>query len=412
MDPMKALGHFQAMVDAYDANGEDSAYQELEASMLVFKVADDAIHRGARSPQSVEFARKHIARLENLDARRQLMGMLADTDPDTIAFPDRLYAEFLAYGITKRALGQYGAAIVAFRLVTTAHCQDVDLRMKAHYHLAWALRLNRQFPEAIDAYTTLSIMASHLNEPRMVVEGRLGLAKVAIDQMDLERADVLLADVIRMANDANQPPVAAKAYIDRARVAGIQGRHVDAIRYAHVALRDLDSSVSYERALANIAYGLREVGRLESSAELAHWLSNRTRDKVQQAELYILLYHLAIDSHDWPGADQYRHGIANVLITPDVEAQYRLAVTRHDAGLGEWRTAAAQANLMHEIAATNHLPEATASALRAMLMIQERRVPEIYEEHESARTPAEIERAILPIEMDLLDIRQRDLQSA
>jgi hypothetical protein len=318
----------------------------------------------------------------------------------------------LTYGIKKRGAAQYGAAIVAFKLVTAAHCEDIDLRMKAHYHMAWALRLHRQFPEAIEAYNTLTIMASHLNEPRMVVEGRLGLAKVAIDQMDLERADLLLADVIRTANDANQPSMAAKAYIDRARVAGIQGRPVDAIRYAHVALRDLDSSVSYERALANIAYGLREVGRLESASELAHWLSHRTKDKVQQAELCILLYHIAIDSHNWPGADMYRHAIVNVLLTPEVEADYRLAVARHDAGLGEWWSAAVEANAMHEIARTNNLAEATVSAIRAILDIQARCVPEIYVRRPQTLTPAEVERAVRPIEMDLLDIRQRDLQSA
>ncbi len=68
-----------------------------------------------------------------MDARQRLLGILADASPDACHFPDRLYADFMVYGIKLHEAAQYDAAIDAYRLILSSRTDDSDVRMKAQH---------------------------------------------------------------------------------------------------------------------------------------------------------------------------------------------------------------------------------------------------------------------------------------
>ncbi len=413
MGSMKAAFGFFNSLSAQIDDGEVGSpeYDELVAGALVYNVADYALRSGRRDEQAVEFARRHVTHLENLDARQRLLGILADASPDACHFPDRLYADFMVYGIKLHEAAQYDAAIDAYRLILLSQTDDSDVRMKAMHRTAWAYRMARKFPEATTAYNDLQTAATDLYEPRMVLEAFLGRAKIAIDTGDLAGADVLLVDVIERAIAAEQPAMAGKARIDRARVAGLQGNAVVAIQYAYAALPDLDTAASYERALSNIAQGLREIHRTAAAVQVARMVAQRTRDMGHRAEISVLLYHLAIDTEDWLAAEEYRTILAGVTFSHPVSAEYAQAVARHDAARKAWDGALLAAGRMLELARHHNLVEMEGRALDAIASIQAHQVPRVYR-NTSTMTLAEIDDVIGPIEADLIARSQREHQQS
>jgi tetratricopeptide (TPR) repeat protein len=162
----------------------------------------------------------------------------------------RLYAEALEQATTseEQARALVGLGQLAYREGNPreAIARLEEARAIGHIDLAdypsWADTLGRayasvdQLDAAISLFETSLKSAEERNDGVEAIRFAVLLANARIDKTDFDAAEKLLARIVEMTSDSNDPVVRARLYWSQSRLAAAQEDHHRAARYARHAL--------------------------------------------------------------------------------------------------------------------------------------------------------------------------------
>ena len=164
--------------------------------------------------------------------------------PNQGKLPDRYVSEFerdveqeVAFGLQAAQKGRYVDAEFSFRKALLAVPQNERLQL----NLATALGRQQLFQDAERIYRQVL-----LQNPESVV-AKSGLARLYIDQGEYSRAEKLFLEVVRDADQAEEPAryvdVRSAAYRNLAAIAFRQGYEEESTCYSSLALQERPSNV-------------------------------------------------------------------------------------------------------------------------------------------------------------------------
>ena len=378
---MRGIGFFEILATL---PSESEAADRLTGGLLAYCVAERARRTGRVSAQAVEYARRHVGRLTDLVLRTRLLAIIRFADPEHCPageWPQRVDVQLLAYAVELHHTGYLAAAIDVLRVVAQGRETETDpeLRMHATRRAAFASRVLKRFDEARMWYDKLGGLAEARGNTRMSLEAALGYAKLAIDRGNFPEGERLLMEVMRRAISAGDRAIVAKAHIDLAHVAGVRGEPRLVVWHSFAALPDLEGELGHDRALRNIAFALRELGRSKTAGHVARYVAQSAREAEQRFDASVLLYHLAIDEGRTHEADDYRRALALESPAPGSLAGYYEAVVRDLASRRRWVEAECVLFDWLKVAEAAGMSESVIRADRAFDDIRAHRIPVLYD---------------------------------
>ncbi|HET7583763.1 MAG TPA: tetratricopeptide repeat protein [Gemmatimonadaceae bacterium] len=246
-----------------------------------------------------------------------------------------IYARALEYeGRWELAADVYQTAL---ELVSDA--EDAELLSTMHRDLGTCLRVIARFDEAADEYRVALAIARQAGD----VEGELWVqhaqAALALQMGDGTGAERRLLALQRKARAYRLSGLEAMVMLEMATLHHSRGEFARAACHVHAVLDRLPTPVARDRALADLATDLCELG-YRGAARDAQLLAATTAHEwhVRQHALINLMELAAIDG-DLAAFDDYYRQLDGVRILPRSEAYYLLYAARGMRAFGRYKAA-------------------------------------------------------------------------
>lgn len=376
---MKIDGFMESLAKVVDS---DDRWASLVAGLSCLRLAEEALREHTVSTHLHDFARRAVEQVASMELRPFFASVLEICPPGPVIARSvtriNLARTLTTYGMRLHSDGLFAPAADVLSFVeTVVQSYDPELSLMAGAKAAYAFRLHRNFAAAEAAYRRVESRARAHRNYHLMLEAQLGLAKIELNRDDLPAAIPMVDAVIERAKQLREPQIVAKAYIDRAHIAGRRNEPIEAIAYSLAAIRLLQPGTDRDRCAVNIAYAMREIGLGTHATRQAWHVVTRGQDADQRAAATIILYNIAIDERDEATMRWCRASLADPQVSPVFEAEYYQALSYDHAVRGNFAEARLAAGRMLAIAEDHRLCELIINADEALEDLREERMPRI-----------------------------------
>jgi len=389
---MLAYGFFESLAQL---PAVDAKWKELEASLAVLRLANEAFARREIDAGSIAGVRERIDKVKDFFIRPRLLKIAS-----TIEQGDRrtLRRRLMAFAADLHARGDFGPANDFYSLIVETASDDIDLQIKALFGSGYALRMLSQPEAATEVYELCRALARSTRDKHAQLRASLCLASVLTECGKVSAAESAVRTVLASARASGQRDVIADALINLAWIAGVRHDPSSVIEHSWAAFRDVRDDYKRDRIRLNMATAFRELKLSTSARRLATHVAHHAHHSDDRIRGNFLLYQLAIDDEDWTTCEGIRAVVAEAPIVPVLEAEYQEVIAREFATRGDVREALAAIDRALAVAEEHRLSDALRSAKEARDDIRRGIIPAAYEYRPVERIPKSRRRLVARIE--------------
>ncbi len=317
---------------------EDSEdWRTVSAGLVTLRLFDNWLRFGMDVVQSnnsgLRAVRDYIAAVAPQTPVRTILTSIVDSMQTAPSVqPARVLPRLLAYARALQFEARWSLANDVYRTVVL-HAdpfRDADIVIAANMKIGSCYRMLGDFRSAAKAYRAAGELAAAADDLMNVLRSRIEEAKLAIDRGNLPRAEVMLDDTIRQAEERGLTDIRSKALHDRSHVAFQRRDFSTAVQLAYQALSDTRDHTARDRILGDIAASLTELG-LRSAARDAYLIVAATAQEqyVRWTATANLMEIAALDGRELL-FERYRQELSDEPLPPNLLAYYHYYV-----GLGQ-----------------------------------------------------------------------------
>ena len=367
------LAFFEALADMEETSAD---WRAVSAGLVVLRLVDAWAAEGrAIVAEDAWGVRAVRAAIEDMDVGTPERALLASV-VDAVTSAARVDVGLIAPRLTAyaRALDYAGRLALAADVYRTTITyldprRDADLAVETSLRVGYCSRMLGDWERATADYARARTIAQSVSDAGGVVRASVGDAMVSVGRGNLPEAERVLANAIAQANATGATEARGLAFHARAAVAHYRGEHAEALRHAHLALRDLASPQARDRVLADIAALFAELG-LRDAARDAHLLLAATaQEQSSRWTSAVNLLELAVLDRREPVFEQYRRELSAAPLPPALAGAFHLYVGRGHQTFGrttEARSAFARAAAIADAHALNELSFRVERAVREL----------------------------------------------
>ena len=359
---LRHLAFFQELAGMEESDGEWPAVSAgLVTLRLVDRWAEEGVQVSSADAWEMRAVRNAIGAVERSTVARSVLTSLVDSLGAAGGEMSLVAPRLMAYGRALDCEGKFRLAADVFEMLVTYSrpTEEPDLAIDANMRLAYCERMSGDLDRAALAYARASEIAEEANDVAGVLRARIGDAKIAIARGNLPRAEEILAETADRAAEHSLPELRALALHDRAVVAHSRRDHERAIRLAFEALQGMQTPVSRDRVLGDLAAAFADLG-VRSTARDAHLVLAATAQ--EQSQKWISTINLmeiaALDGCE-PVFEQYRRELAAADLPPQMATAYQLYVAKGYELFGKLGDALAVLGTARQLAESHHLNQMT-----------------------------------------------------
>lgn len=349
-DHTQAFPHlvfFEALADMEECSAE---WRAVSAGLVVLRLVDAWAAEGraivAEDAWGVRAVRAAIEGMDEGTPERALLGSVVEAVTSAPTVDVGLIAPRLtAYARALDFAGKLALAADVYR-TTIGHLdprRDADLAVETSFRLGYCSRSLGQWEQASLDYAHARRFAVAAGDANAIVRVAVGEAMIAVGRGNLPEADRMLIRAIEQANFSAAREGRGLAFHARAHVAHRAGRHSEAVRHAHEALRGLSSPSARERVLADIAAFFAELGLRDAARDAHLILAATAQEQSSRWMSTINLLELAVLDRRETVFEQYRRELSAAPLPPVLAGAFHLYVGRGHQVFG--RTAEARSSL-------------------------------------------------------------------
>ncbi len=318
-----------------EENSDD--WRTISAGLVTLRLFDNWLRFGTevvRSENSgLRAVRETIAAVSAQSPVRTILTSIVDSMQTAPSVqPARVLPRLLAYARALQFEARWSLAIDVYRTVVlhTDPFHEPEIVIAANMRIGSCYRTLGDFRSAATAYRAAGELAAATNDIVNVLRSRIEEAKLAIDRGNLPRAEVMLDETIRQAEERGLTDIRATALHDRMVVAFRRKDFESATQFAYRALQDTHEQTSRDRVLGDIAACFVELG-LRSAARDAYLIVAATaREQYVRWTATISLMEIAALEGREPVFERYRRELEDASLPPNLSAYYYYYV-----GLGQ-----------------------------------------------------------------------------
>lgn len=277
----------------------------------------------------------------------------------------------LAYARTLLNDGRWAQAADVYQtfIARAATPQDFLLVPEAYQRLAYALRMQGHLEGAAAACRTGRAVATSLGDVAVGLRLRIDEAAIIKHRGNLPTADALLVEIVAAAEQHGLPLVRAHAVHARAVIAYERGQPQQAVAQLYEVWQAYTEPVNKDRALADIAVALADLGLRDAARNAFLILSATAIERETRVMAMLNLMEIAARDGQETVFQQYRRDIAAHRLSPRLEAHFLLMIAeglerlRRPAAARAAFAAAETFATEHEVNLVRFRAEAAARAL-------------------------------------------------
>jgi tetratricopeptide (TPR) repeat protein len=329
-----------------------AAQREARAGLVVLRLLDR---------MRVSIPREDRPTVHELRSARRIVGdtgptMIRDTlDSVLDALVDAcggrrpfVAVRLLAYArvLLNDARWEQAADVYQTFIAHAATPEDFAWVSEAYRRLAYALRMLGSLEGAGAACRMGQAVAASLGDVAAGLRLKISEASLEKHRGNTEKAEAILVDVIRVAEEQRLPVVRAFAVHDRGAIAYERGHLQDAVAQFYEAWQTYSEPIAKDRALADLALVLADVGLRDAARDAFLIISGTAVEP--EARMIAMVNLLDLASRDGHEAvfEQYRQALLRENLPSRVEVRYHVTVAEGFERFGRFadaKTASARA---------------------------------------------------------------------
>jgi hypothetical protein len=197
---------------------------------------------------------------------------------------------------------------------------------EAYRRLAYALRMLGSLEGAGAACRMGQAVAASLGDVAAGLRLKISEASLEKHRGNTDKADAMLIDVMRVAEEQRLPVVRAFAVHDRGAIAYERGNLQDAVAQFYEAWQAYSEPIAKDRALNDLALVLGDVGLRDAARDAFLIISGTAVEpETRMIAMLNLLNLAALDGHE-AVFEQYRQALARETMPARLEVRYHVEV--------------------------------------------------------------------------------------
>ena len=341
-DSLHRARHLPFFAELAALEESDPWWRSVTAGLVFLRLVDSWIEEGAEAVAADGWGVRSVAAaLEEMSAgvpaRAILMSAL---DALTSARTGDMHAvapRLMAFARTLDTDGKWALAADVYESVIahTDPTHESEDAIGAHLRLSYC---RRQLGE-LDAAEEIALQAGRIalgaGDLVGALDARIAEAKVSIVRGNYPRAESMLDETIRRAEDAELHHFRARAIQERAAVAQLKGEYEYAIRLGYEALDQLADDRLRDRMLADIAGAFYVLGVRSAARDAYSLLAVTAQEQYVRWLATINLMEIAADDGSLPLFERHRRYLDAAPLPPLLRGQFLLHAGEGLSQLGD-----------------------------------------------------------------------------
>jgi tetratricopeptide (TPR) repeat protein len=341
-DSMQRMRHLPFFTELASLEEHDPSWRAVSGGLVFLRLVDAWVEEGASVVAADGWGVHSVAAcLEEMPvgmpARAILMSALdaltAARCGDMHAVAPRLMA--YARSLDLDAKWALAADVYETVIAYTDPTRDADDAFSAHMRLSYCRRQLGELDAAEDIALQAGRIALAAGDLVGSLYARIAEAKVSSARGNYPRAEVMLDDTIRCAEDANLQQFRASAIQERAAVAHLKGDYEYAIRLGYEALDKLADERQRDRMLGDIAGAFYKLGVRSAARDAYTLLSVTAQEQFVRWTSTINLMEIAAADGSLPLFERHRRHLDAAALPPVLHAQFLLHAGEGLSRLGD-----------------------------------------------------------------------------
>lgn len=341
-DSLQRVRHLPFFTELASLEERDPSWRAVSAGLVFLRLVDAWIEEGAAVVAADGWGVHSVAASldempAGMPARAILMSAL---DALTSARSGDMHAvapRLMAYARTLDTDAKWSLAADVYETVIAYPdpTHDSDDAISAHIRLSYCRRQLGELDAAEEIALEAGRIALATGDLIGSLHARIAEAKVSIARGNYPRAEVMLDDTIRRAEDADLQQFRANAIQERADVAHLKGEYEYSIRLGYEALDKLADERQHDRMLGDIAGAFYKLGIRSAARDAYTLLSVTAQEQFVRWTSTINLMEIAADEGSLPLFERHRRYLEGSALPPLLHAQFLLHAGEGLSRLGD-----------------------------------------------------------------------------
>jgi len=322
--------YFETLASITDESSQE--WKTTTAGLFVLRLVDDWLEFGphivATDITGLNAVRSAIEQISEGNPIRSLLSRITHLlESAEIASSVSVAPGLLAYAQALQYDGQFKLEQDVLETLHTSAKKVDDSETVFHtaIRLGVVLRNAGDFAGAESYHVVALNTATAIGDRKSELRARLAQAKTIAIRGDIGRADILCAGIVEEAETHKVGGIIGPALHDRAYMAYTRNDFQGLVRFAHQALKHLETPLERDRAMGDIAAGFSRLGHVAAARDTNLILASCAQEQLTRWHATINLMYSAVQERQEDAFELYRAALGCVELPPRTDIFYHRA---------------------------------------------------------------------------------------